>query len=236
MGLDLREMHGWIVSEFARCRSIAESMACVIDRCEAARPHEDWARLRALPYDDLSSLKAWLLRPFQKEPPAEPLQALWFGLFNPCPDGRTPVADVYVCGSKRFDPDPNDNSWAVGPDWWPEARYANSAVLAEIYRIAYSPGASVSQQKQCLRNDAEYPLCLAYGLFAVRELLGQMEPSRLLGASESLGVAVGFDSGDFILLGALKRDGLAPIDPNSKPGTLIRLRGEAAETTPAPDP
>jgi len=33
----------------------------------------------------------------------------------------------------------------------------------------------------------------------------------LLGRAESLGVAVGFDSGDFVLLGELTNDGLKPI-------------------------
>ncbi len=217
MGLDLEQIHGRIVGELARRRPVAESMAALIEWCEAARPHPDWARLRALPYADLSPLLDWVQRPFREEPPAVPLKGLWFGLFNPCPDGRTPVADIYVCGSERFDPDPHDNSWAVGPDWCPDSRYANSSALADIYRIAYRQGARVTKQKECLGNDAEYPLCLGYGALAVRKLLGQVEPSLLLGRSDSLGVAVGFDSGDFILLGELTNDGLTPIEPDTKP-------------------
>jgi hypothetical protein len=161
-------------------------MAALIDQCEAARPHPDWTKLRALPYADLSPLVEWI----REEPPATPLNGLWFGLFNPCPDGRTPVADIYVSGSERFDLNPHDNSWAVGPDWWPDARYAESAVLADIYRFAYHQGARAAEQKGCLGNDAEYPLVLGYGTFAVRELLSQVEPSLVLGGSDSLGVAV----------------------------------------------
>jgi hypothetical protein len=211
MGIDLGRIHDWIVGELALHRPIAESMAALIDECEAARPHPDWVRLRALPYADLSPLLAWVQQPFREEPPAAPLRGLWFGLFNPCPDGRTPVADIYVCGSEQFDPDPHDNGWAVGPGWWPDARYADSAVLADIYRIAYRQGARVAEQKGCLGNDAEFPLCLGYGALAVRDLLVQVEPSLVLGRSESVGVAVGFDSGDFVLVGRLVSDGLAPI-------------------------
>ena len=217
MGLDLQQMHGWIEGELARRASVAESMANLIDQCEAAHRHPDWAKLRAMPYADMSSLLEWVQRPFREEPPEVPLKGLWFGLFNPCPDGRTPVADIYICGSERFDPDPHDNSWAVGPDWWPDARYASSAVLADVYRIAYRQDAPVAEQKSCLGNDAEFPLCLGYGAFAVRDLLGQVKPSLVLGESDSLGIAVGFDSGDFILLGELTSDGLAPIDPDAKP-------------------
>ena len=216
MGLDLAQSHGWIVAELALGRPVTESMAALIDRCEAARPHPDWAGLRALPYDDLAPMLEWVRQPFCEEPPAAPLKGLWFGLFNPCRDGRTPVADIYVCGSERFDPDPHDNSWAVSPEWWPNARHANSVVLSDIYRIAYRQGARVAEQKGCLGNDAEYPLALGYGAFAVRELIGQIEPSLVLGRSDSLGVAVGFDSGDFVLLGELTASGLKPIDPNAK--------------------
>jgi len=216
MGLDLGQMHGWIVKELASRRSIAESMAGLIDQCETAQPHQDWAKLRTLPYGDMSQLLNWITRPFREEPPAVPLHGLWFGLFNPCPDGSTPAADIYVCGSERFDPDPDDNSWAVGPDWWPDSRYANSTVLADIYRVSYRQGAGVVEQKACLGNDAEYPLCLGYGAFAVRELFGRVAPSMVLGNANSLGIAVGFDSGDFVLLGRLISDGLIPIDPDKK--------------------
>jgi hypothetical protein len=216
MGFDFVQVHGWIVGELARCRPVAESMAGLIDQCETARPHPDWTKLRVLPFADLSPLLEWVREPFHEEPAEIPLKGLWFGLFNLCPDGRTPVADIYVCGSERFDPDPDDNSWAVGPDWWPDSRYANSKVLANIYRIAYRQGARVAEQKGCLGHDAAYPLVLGYAAFAVRELLGLIEPSLVLGRSHTLGVAVGFDSGDFLLIGELTNSGLKPIDPNVK--------------------
>jgi hypothetical protein len=73
-------------------------------------------------------------------------------------------------------------------------------VLAKLHKIAY--------RKDGLANDAEYPLCLAYGGLAIRDLLRSVEPSVFLGKSPSLGVAVGFDSGDFVLLGKLSKTGL----------------------------
>jgi hypothetical protein len=75
--------------------------------------------------------------------------------------------------------------------------------LAAIYRIAYRPGG--------LANDAEYPLCLAYAAFAVRELLNRIDPKLVLDSVGPVGVAVGFDSGDFLLLGRFTDEGLAPI-------------------------
>jgi hypothetical protein len=211
VALDLAKMHGWIVAELARRRPIAESMGMLIDQCESARPHADWLKLRALPYADLSPLADWLVRPFREEPSIVPLKGLWFGLFNQYNENDVPVADIYVCGSERFEPSLDDRDWACGPDWWPEARYARSNVLADIYRIAYCQYAPTAEQQGGLGNDAEYPLCLGYATFTVRELMSQVDPQLLLGQSSSLGVAVGFDSGDFVLLGRLVRDGLAPI-------------------------
>ncbi len=200
MTLELGKTHGWIRDELARRCPVADAMIGLIDRCEAAHPHPDWARLGALPYANLRPLVEWIERPFHEEPPAQPLRGLWFGLFNPCNDGE-PLADIYVCGSERFDSNPGSNAWAVHPFWWPGSRYAGSVVLADIYRIAYRDGG--------LGNYAEYPLCLGYGAFAVRELLTLVEPALILGESDSLGIAVGFDSGDFVLLGELSKSGLA---------------------------
>jgi hypothetical protein len=208
-------MYEWVVRELARRRPVAVSMSHLIDQCERVRPHPDWAHLRGLPYAELSALITWIQEPFRKDSPQVPLKGLWFGLFNPCPDGLT-LADIYVCGSERFDPDSPSASWAVGPAWWPEGRYANSAVLADIYRIAYRAGSRKAEQKGCLGNDAEYPLVLAYGAFAVRALLGAVKPQLLLGKAKSLGIAVGFDSGDFVLLGELTDGGLRPGDRYAK--------------------
>jgi hypothetical protein len=202
MGLNLGKAHGWIVDELARRRPTNDSMNTLVDLCQSASPHPDWARLRSLPYADLSPLSEWVSRPFRDQPPVRPLRGLWFGLFNPYHDGEA-LADIYVSGSERFDPSSDNNEWAVKPDWWPDARYASSTVLADIYRIAYRDGG--------LGNDAEYPLCLGYGAFAVRELLGRIEPTLVLGASNKLGVAVGFDSGDFVLLGELGPSGLVTL-------------------------
>lgn len=215
--MDLARMYHWIVAELAHRRSVAESMSRLIDECEAACPHPDWSRLRALPYADLDPLVAWLERPWREEPPERPLRGLWFGLFNPSYNGQ-PVADIYVSGSERFDT--ANNLWAADAEWWPAARYARSAVMADIYRIAKRPGSSGAEWESSLGNDAEYPLCLGYGVFAVRELLGRVGPSLILGESPSVGVGVGFDSGDWIRLGQFGPSGFPRhAEPGAAPDT-----------------
>ena len=199
MALNLASMHAFIAKEVASKRTLRSSMDRVIARCAGKTPHLDWKELAALPYEDLSKLRKWIQRPFRLEPSRMPLKGLWFGLFNPIYRGKA-VAELYVCGSKRFHRKPIDNSWAVGPDWWPEERYSHSMLLAKLYAIAYRDGG--------LGNDAEYPLCLAYGSLAVRDLVRSIDPAVFLGVSKSLGIAVGFDSGDFVLIGRLSHRGV----------------------------
>ena len=200
MALDLAKAHGWIADELAAVQTTGDSMRNVIDRCAATAPHRDWARLRGLPFDELGSLQEWVQTAIFTESPDQPLQGLWFGIFNPV-YGDGPTADFYISGTDRFDPDPESNEWAGGPAWWPDSRYARSEVMESIYRTAYRPGG--------LQNDAEYPLCLAYTAFAVRDLLNVLDARQVLRAIGPVGVAVGFDSGDFLLLGRYTRDGLA---------------------------
>src|SRR5262245_46303283 len=217
MALDLGELHRWIESEAARRRIPGDSMADLIDQCEALQPHPDWAEFRSLPYNDLSPLATWIETTFQHDPPDRPLRGLWFGLFHPCPDGHTPTLDLYVCGSERFDPDPTDNTWAALPEWRPIPPEAESGVLAEIYRIAHRPESRPAKRKAALGVAAEGSLGLGYAAFAVRELIEQIEPVLILGKARSVGVAVGFDDGDFVCLGELTGRGLSAPDPNPAP-------------------
>lgn len=193
----------WIVNELTSQRPLAQSMSRLIDGCEAAHPHRDWARLRELPYADLSAMIQWLRQTFAEKPPAEEHRGLWFGLSNPVRKGKT-VADVGVCACKEFDADSPDAAWTgtagvCGSE-------AESNILADIYRIACRKGDGVG-------NHAEYPLCLGYTAFAVRDALRALDASFILGKSKSIGVAVGFVSGDIILVGRFRRSGFAPL-PN----------------------
>jgi len=199
MALDLAKAHGWVAAEVRDSRPVDDSMQRIIAQCAAAAPHRDWDRLSALDFDDVGPLREWIETSLVDEAPDAPLHGLWFGIFNPV-YGDGPTADFYISGTDRFDPNPDSNEWAGGPAWWPESRYAHSEIMSAIYRIAYKKGG--------LGNDAEYPLCLAYTALAIREVLNVLDARLVLKAVGPVGVAVGFDSGDFLLLGRYTRDGL----------------------------
>lgn len=150
------------------------------------------------------------------DPPGASITGLWFGLFNPIRQG-VPTADLYVAGSP-YDSDNEEGN--IPLHWRPASEEAGSPVLHGIYRIAYpdflAHGDSTEAAKEAYReamkrllgNDAEYPLCLAYAALAVRWLATQLEPELLLGGATERVLVTGFDSGDYICIGALTESGL----------------------------
>lgn len=172
--------------------SIAGRMSVVIDECAAQHPHADWDRMRQIDYEaDASRVACWLRTAFPEGQPSAEYRGLWFGLFNPVRSNGRPSADAYSCASPAFESGSID--WACDIDRPHSGSYLNSVVLGEIYSVAY-------EAKGGLGNEAEYPLALAYGSIAARAALSDWVPPPQL--SNLQGVAVGFDSGDALLLGS----------------------------------
>lgn len=176
---------------------VTEGLLRVIQFCETARPHPDWSALRSLDIGgDLQQLQRWLETVMRQMPPPAPVTGLWFGLFNPVVQGRV-TADLHLIGAPYS---ANDPDWIFRQRWGEDTPDAISAVLDAIYRVAYG-------RENGLGNDAEYPLCLAYAALVVRHLAKLMGPT-LLGDAAQRVLHVGFDSGDFLCIGAVQRTGL----------------------------
>ena len=130
------------------------------------------------------------------------IDALWFGLFNPADEAGDATSGVYVAGTTRFHTIKTNPDWNVRPEYWPEGRYADSAVLRKIYRIAGNI------------DGAEYALCPAYAALAVAHLARSLDPKLLRGNRRERSLVVGFDDGDHVIVGAVAQDGFHPA--NSK--------------------
>lgn len=177
--------------------SVAEGFQRVIQFCAREVPHPDWAPLHALDVDgDASHLREWLETIMHATSPPAEVTGLWFGLFNPIVDGR-PTADVRVIGAPYSSEDPD---WIFRERWGQGTPRAGSAVLDAVLQIAYG-------REDSLGIDAEYPLCLVYAALAIRQLAQSMGPELLRDAEQRV-LNVGFDSGDFICIGALRHEGL----------------------------
>jgi hypothetical protein len=181
--------------------SMHDVIAQVIDVCEAARPHEDWERLRALAWDDGAERVArWLQELLRDEPPGPEVRGLWFGLNNPIDASGRTRADLAFSGTSEYDPDDEELEWVFSAIHHPERQPAPDC-LAEMYRIAYDDDGG-------LGNDAEWPLALVFGCVAVARALQALDATSTgWRPAAPAGAVCGFDGGDFIFVGELAADG-----------------------------
>jgi hypothetical protein len=180
---------------------IGQAMQRLIDIHAQDMPSGNWQPYRELPFDSEVSRLArdWFPRVIADDPPLRvPVKGLFFGLFEPIIDGEA-VADFYVGGSSRFEID-SEWDWAVRPAYFPELRYANSPILAGIYRLAYG-------QPDGLKNDAEESLCLGFVAFSAKQFLAEADYTLIVPSNGSVGVAVGWDSGTPLYIGEITPDG-----------------------------
>ncbi|WP_342377155.1 hypothetical protein NVS55_37830 [Myxococcus stipitatus] len=177
--------------------SVSDAFQRIIRFCAPARPHPDWAALEALDVEgDLRHLQAWLETLLRTSPPPASVTGLWFGLFNPMVKDRV-TADLHLIGATY---DGTALDWLFRERWGRDTPDAASSVLEAIYQIAYG-------RDDGLGNDAEYALALAYAALAVRHV-ARLMGSRLLGEAVQRVLLVGFDSGDFLCIGAVRKEGL----------------------------
>jgi hypothetical protein len=195
---DLFAWHTEVSKALDAQTSVADGMQTLLAFCSKQYRSKSWGRIGDLDFDsDVADLEKWLTGVLTKEPPPSSLKAFWFGIFYPIYDGEA-SCDTYLAGASEFDPDDGSFEWACGPDYFPDGRYAHSKILHEIYHTvkgARSPASAMG----------EYILCLAYTAFAVRELAKRVNSKLWLGKSKQRALAVGFDSGDGVLLDPLSR-------------------------------
>jgi hypothetical protein len=174
--------------------SLRDGMQALLAYCKKQHRWKGWSQIGELDFDsDVDELEKWLNGVLKNEPPPSLVKAFWFGIFNPIYDGET-SCDTYIGGASEFDPDDVNFEWACGPDYFPDGRYAHSKILHQIYHIVNgSPAPGMG----------DYILCLGYTAFAVRELANRVDKILWLGKSKQRGLAVGFDSGDGVLLKGL---------------------------------
>jgi len=73
----------------------------MIDLCEHAMPHDDWASIRRIDFSaGLPKLKSWCQRTLSDDPPIEPIRGMYFSLCHPCDERRDHVyLDLEMVGT-----------------------------------------------------------------------------------------------------------------------------------------
>ncbi len=154
----------------------------LLNYCQTKWPHDVWEQVSKIEVQgDVDELKIWLDQTLCNEPPAGNIKAFWFGLYNPVLKNGEVTCRLYISGSTQFDP--NTIDWACWREdsYVPKGRYAKSRVLRQIYSLV------VDTEIEAV---GEYALCLGFAGLAVKHIFGNSHKP----------VAVGFDSGDFIVV------------------------------------
>jgi hypothetical protein len=191
MGFNFAGAYEFVERTVESRNGVVDGMTDLIGYCEKKKPNVVWKKIRKLNFrDDVERLQEWLVEVLTMEPPANEIKAFWFGLFNPVLDDGRVSCCLYVSGSTRF----NEVDWACWRDdsYVPDGRYADSKVLDEIYSLTNEKGVG---------DIGEYVLCQGYACLAVKHLCETIPKELLLGSKGKRSVAVGFDSGDEILIG-----------------------------------
>jgi hypothetical protein len=209
MELNHNAIFGRIRSLAATNRPVGQGMREVIDLCAGDVPHPDWPQLAAIDYDgDVERLRPWIPAVFAKEPPPFPAAGLFVNLCNPGTQEGQIWADMGLMTTADYDPGDTQCGWLWSSQrFYPQDALANSAALRSIYGIAFGSFELAHRPKDKLRNNAEWPLNLAYGALAVSRLLAG-QTTRVLGSTvPRIGVVVGFGEGDMIKIGELTPTG-----------------------------
>ena len=191
MGFNFANAYEFVKRTVESGSEVADGMSELIGYCEKKKRNVVWKEIRKLNFnEDAERLREWLVEVLSTEPPANEIKAFWFGLFNPAHDDGRVSCCLYISGSTRF----NEADWAcwAHDSYVPDGRYADSKVLDEIYSLTNEQGVG---------DIGEYVLCLGYACLAVKHLCETVPPELLLGSRDTRAVAVGFDSGDEILIG-----------------------------------
>jgi hypothetical protein len=182
----------------------------VIDLCERAAPHPDWASLRAIDYGaEVPALRRWFERTLSSEPPDAPLRGLYFALCQPVLDTGQVTADMELVGTGEYDAKDPHLEWLFSRHYFPES-YARSPALRRLYGVAYRTHDFGADVEGALGNDAEWPIGLAFGVLAARAILEGRTTADLPTDMSRVGVAAGWAEGDMLLIGEVTDRGFVP--------------------------
>lgn len=162
-------------------------------------PPETAESIRRLDYKStLDICKLWLEHLLEKVPPESNIRAIYFGMFDSCPDEHAPVehTQLYVDGSADFD---IDGDWAGACSWTYGSDFRYPVLPAFIELAKHLNGLT----SLCTFTFSQaLAACIAIELAPlIGDALGFEEHDRYP-------VALGHDAGDLFLIGYASPDGV----------------------------
>jgi hypothetical protein len=174
-------------------------MHAAIEKCASVLPHEIWDEIRRLAFEsDLRETTGWFRSILAHSPPPADVNALWFGIWSPVGSNGRTLNDFHVGGSTSFGSTPD---WMSRLEWLPRGRYRHSEVQRAIKLAADRAG------DEEIAHALDYAIALGHVAASVMLTLEAVELGALPLRDAQLPVAVGFDSGDGLLVGRVVQDG-----------------------------
>lgn len=216
MGLNHAAIFDRIKRLVAQDQTVSAGMREIIDLCAADVPHADWDALATIDYQaDVDSLRDWMPGVFRSQKPSFPIRGILVSLCHPgTPEGEI-WSDLELMATPRYDAADPDGAWMFDKErFYPDDAAAYSAALRSIYGIAHGSHRVGKSVPGKLRNDAEWPLGLAFAAFAVRTFLTGQTAATIDPRSPGIGVVAGFGDGDMLTIGELTAGGFQVERPN----------------------
>ncbi len=187
--MDFEQSREWIAGLVCTAGEPAAAWRAFVDHLASSAAEGLCVPLREVGIEaDVAAVRGQLAALFDREPPPDGIDTLYFGLFDASGTDGVQTIGYYVAGVTGFEPDDLDS--LCDPAWWPEGRYLVSDALAAVGAAERAAAAAGRRQEQALLG---YTGQLGAALIVSRFAMAGLEEGRR--------IVVGFDSGDVVELG-----------------------------------
>jgi hypothetical protein len=174
------------------------------------QPHPDWAKVAKLTSAaETRAAKAWLTAAVTKEPCPFPVRGIYFPVVERVDARERDVTALTVALTGQYEPEDEEHLWAIGD-------------LRHDPKRARFPGKGLQRavelfhREDGLGGEGVYQYGLMYAALLVPTLLTPGLHRALGAPPEPIGVLVGWEDGDNLLLGQLTRTGFVPARTRKK--------------------
>ena len=181
-------------------------MTAMLQWCASRQPHPDWREIMKLGFaSDAKAAKAWLHSLIANEPSPFPVRGIYFPLVELVDTRDNDITALTVAFTGQYEPEDDEKLWAIGdlrhdPK---RGRFKDKSLRGalDIFHRASGGG---------LGDEGVYQYGLIFAALLAQSLMTP-ELHRALGSPrEPIGVLVGWNDGDNLLVGELKRTGFVP--------------------------
>lgn len=176
----------------------------IIEFCEKSYPNDGWKAFKKLDYDDYEKIEDWLENIIGSEKIDSKIKSIWIGISNPINENGDETTDLVFAGATKFDREDDFPDWPSKPKFSVEIG-SGSNILDEIYQLAYD------DENGNLEDTADYLISFAYTALAIKTILNDASFVSKIKFDHKIGVLVGHEEGDVLILGELSKKGLSKI-------------------------